>query len=82
MTDDTLKRLANEAGIVLVLCVRDDLTDLEEWRCETEELARFAALVRAQALEDAALTCEGIAMDDKTGYGIAEDCAAAIRALP
>lgn len=41
------------------------------------QAADAAAVARER--ERCALMCEGIAADDKTGYGIAEDCAAAIR---
>jgi hypothetical protein len=41
-------------------------------------LAETARLVEK---ERCALICDGIAEDDMTGYGIASDCAAAIRAL-
>jgi hypothetical protein len=81
MTDATLERLAREAGLHNDGSWWFDADSNAQSDVSTAALARFAALVRVQALEDAALTCEGIAMDDKTGYGIAEDCSAAIRAL-
>lgn len=73
-----LERMACEAGMV---------QDGDYWfsttggsepdqDVSTEALARFAALVRADALEEAAKECEGL-----NDYAIPEDCAAAIRAL-
>ena len=54
------------------------------WNAHAESLTRFAALVRAQALEEAARACEGVrkssrpidSMDDKL-----RKCAVVIRAL-
>ena len=44
-----------------------------------DQMRAYAAAAVARERERCALMCEGIAADDKTGYGIAEDCAAAIR---
>lgn len=49
-----------------------------------EALARFAALVRAQALEDAARVCDSLHTDfwaGKIDDSSANACAAAVRAL-
>ena len=36
------------------------------WGCNDEQLQRFAALVRAEALEDAAKACRELVNDDNT----------------
>ena len=62
--------LAKEAGF----------SEVEDWNsyvCDQQRLERFAALVRAEALEEAAKVC-----DDESRYSNdAECCAAAIRRL-
>ena len=77
MTD--IERMAREAGMH---------NDGQWWfdgdsnaQCDvsTVALTRFAALVRAQALEDAARVCEAIVAANE--YAYADECAAAIRAL-
>lgn len=68
MTHDEIIRMAREAGwwtLPRILRVR---------------LERFAALVAAAEREECAKVCEEVARGDETGYGVAEDCAAAIRA--
>lgn len=79
MTPEDIERMAREAGMH---------NDGQWWfdgdsnaQCDvsTAALARFAALVRAQALEDAAR----VALDQHMMDGLihAKACAAAIRAL-
>lgn len=53
MTAD-IERMAREAGIQDPYTYHGDPDAVTPWICATEDLARFAALVRAQALEDAA----------------------------
>lgn len=84
MTDATaLEALADESG--LAECIDDCYLAMGGWQ---PALARFAELVRAQALEDAAKVCDASwpEMHKYWGDGQAraacEDCAAAIRALP
>jgi hypothetical protein len=74
MTDDTLERLARDAGLVIrtasghtVFC--------------PDELARFAALVRADALEQAAQECIRVGPQGYPLQKLSEGYAAAIRAL-
>lgn len=56
--------------------------NIETADCYTDATVRsLIAAAMAQALEDAARVCDGIAETDGTGYGLVEDCAAAIRAM-
>jgi hypothetical protein len=78
MTDDTIERLAREAGAFTPGRSGD------YWAVTDEALARFAALVRADALEQAAKACEMLSArtDDDTGATVALRWAAEeIRAL-
>jgi hypothetical protein len=53
MTESVIERMALEA------CDGHDFRDRDgDWILDQGELARFAGLVRAQALEDAARLCE------------------------
>ena len=47
------------------------------WDMDVAALERFAALVRAQTLEEAVQKCDDLWQDDGTAY----DCREAIRAL-
>ena len=75
----TIIELAKEAGFDLSV---DEYNGNLEVDCEgvyyTEVLERFAALVRAEALDEAAKVCE---QDEFQIYETAERCAAAIRGL-
>jgi hypothetical protein len=70
-----LERMAREAGLTD--------PDLAPWMTDygyaKDEILRFAALVRADALEDAAKMCESLWMVD--GTHTAKEFAAEIRAL-
>ena len=61
--------LAKEAGL--------HRTEWNDWLCYDKTLERFAALVRAEALEEAAKVCE----TDEMRYECSDECAAAIRGL-
>jgi hypothetical protein len=82
MTDDTLERLAREAGMLPALGGGFTYT---YGAIPADMLARFAALVRADALEQAAKVCEAQeyqywrASEDQDFTP--QDCADAIRAL-
>ena len=83
MTDDTLERLAREAGLVKQHFGSDGL-----WLAGTTDLARFAALVRADERERCAkvstwlaVEIDGFAGIDGNVYSAIEQYAAAIRAL-
>ena len=52
-----------------------------EWRLNQKEVERFAHLVRAQALEEAAGVCEEVCDDPHVVLHVGTVCAAAIRAL-
>ena len=67
------ERMAREAGCFTPGASRN------YWAVTNEALARFAELVRAAERERCAKLCDEFARVDLTGYGIAEDCAAAIR---
>ncbi len=76
MTQDRIIELAREAGM--------------EWQggfsrvveCATQpELERFAALVRAQTLEEAAGVCEEVCDDPHVVLHVGTVCAGAIRQL-
>ena len=79
-------RMARKAGFANV---RGGLMDNGEisdyWDCWPGQLERFfllAAAAGAEAEREAcAKVCDEIAQRDETGYGIAEDCASAIRAM-
>lgn len=83
MTPEDIERMAREAGIDAVRAVdyrREQgrgltLPESQAW----DSVTRFAALVRAQALEQAALCALDQWMLD--GQISAKNCAAAIRAL-
>jgi hypothetical protein len=77
MTPDELQRLAREAGL---LPRQEQAPGIDGAVGYWIALARFAALVRAQALEDAANVC-GQIDDIDPGLVWGERCAAAIRAL-
>lgn len=57
----------------------DDDAGKDCWSHSKEQVRAYAALVRAQALEDAAQVCEAIVASDE--YAYADECAAAIRAF-
>jgi hypothetical protein len=78
MTDDTIERLAREAGMTQD---GDCWFSFDAGDCDvtSHALARFAALVRADALEQAAKVCESIVAADE--YAYADECSAKIRAL-
>ena len=46
-----------------------------------DRLERFAALVRAEALEEAAKVCDKYAKNSSNPMNFAENCAAAIRSM-
>ena len=82
MTRDEIVRIAREAG-----CLGpglggdpDGLWEPSGHENVTDLMFRFAALVAAAEREACAKVCDEIAQRDETGYGIAEDCASAIRA--
>ena len=52
-----------------------------EWRLNQKEVERFAHLVRAQVLEEAAGVCEEVCDDPHVVLHVGTVCAAAIRAL-
>jgi hypothetical protein len=72
-----LERMAREAG--LVQYAGNWCSDQADG-IEPAELARFADLIRADEREKCAKVVDSIAVTDMTGYGVADDCAAAIRA--
>ena len=76
-----IERMARAAGMDRVGNLIYSLGIGSNGGCEIADLARFAALVRADALEDAAKVCEVAEFNrmDKTRGALA--CAAAIRAL-
>lgn len=76
MTPEDIARMAREAGMHNDGCWWFDGDSNAQCDVSTAALTRFAALVRAQALEDAAKECEQL-----NGYANPTDCAAAIRAL-
>jgi hypothetical protein len=49
-------------------------------KLELEAIQKYGDARAAKEREHCALVCEGIAADDMTGYGIADDCAQTIRA--
>ena len=70
--------LAKEAGFVPV----SDTGGVIDWECSHKSLERFAALVRAEELEEAAKVCDRTAKDcSLEAYKTIRDCAAAIREL-
>lgn len=70
-----VKKLAEQAGFNRFGgAKRDDGTESDYYDCWPEDLARFAALVRQEALEEVAKVAEA-------RYGYQSDLAAAIRAL-
>ena len=79
MTDETLERLAREAGLHNDGSWWFDGDSNAQSDVSTAALARFAALVRAQALEDAAQCAAALWMID--GQHSADEFAAAIRTL-
>ncbi len=52
-----------------------------EWRLNQKEVERFATLVRAQTLEEAAGVCEEVCDDPHVVLHVGTVCAAAIRAM-
>lgn len=74
----TVEQLAREAGGIL--CGPSDDSGSLSWQFDSDgvDLARFAALVRAQALEEAAAICER-KLDAAFGYVLGPDCAFDIR---
>ena len=68
MTD--FDKLARDAGAY-------SPENASDWAFSPKEFHRFAKAVRAEALEEAAVVCDG----ESTVEGIAQRCAAAIRAL-
>ena len=75
MTTDDVIKLAHEAGLRIAVEAGDDLPEV--WHItSTPDLVRFAALVRAAALEEAA-----VLIADYNRFGDTRDCSAAIRAL-
>jgi hypothetical protein len=89
MTPDTIERLAREADLTRAFYVKPfRLKAGIQYQIGAEQLERFAALIRAEALEEAAALCDTLADDDETerveGWERCEgraDCARAIRAL-
>ena len=79
MTQKNVIDLARESGLHKMIQVKHVVDKVYE--IPSEKLERFAALVRAEALEEAAKVCEymGRTMPDRDGE-ITEWCAAAIRA--
>ena len=80
--DDDIIKMAQEAG--LRRQQYNLLSNPQQYRFSydgyEENLKRFAALVRADEREACARVCDEFAQQDRTGYGVAEDCAVAIRA--
>lgn len=72
MTDTDIERMAREAEVWAV--TGEYIPQSREFN---QRLARFAALVRADALEQAARECEHLTGDQLDGFGYAE----AMRAL-
>jgi hypothetical protein len=89
MTREDIIRMARAAGWSGLFMTYNEPTGKADWQMVEERLTvpvtmeqieRFAALVAAAEREACAKVCDEIAQRDETGYGIAEDCAAAIRA--
>ena len=82
MTREDIIRMAREAGLTSVIDAHhkeygSGAFDLSLY----EEVTRFAALVAAAEREECAKVCETHTVDDVlVGVGIAQSCAAAIRA--
>ena len=75
MNEDVI-RMASMAGFE----TKRDMAWVDQWEV-TRSLERFAALVRADEREACAKVCETHTVDDVlVGVGIAQSCAAAIRA--
>lgn len=75
----TITELAREAGLVLTCDVQDAY--IRDGRYG-KQLERFAALVRAAALEEAADICERLGLSQNSEWEAGTlDCAAAIRQL-
>lgn len=83
MTTADIERMAREAGLIVYA---DHLTEYDMNSAQQAVAARFAALVRAQAFEQAAQACDAL-IDPDARYGEAEysagiaAAAASIRAL-
>ena len=75
MTDDNLPPLPEPVDYGY----REEGTWVQQLCFTHDQMHAYARAAILAERERCALICEGIAMDDKTGYGIAEDCAAAIR---
>jgi len=68
MTRDDILRLVREAG--------GTLSSFDRWSLHTSDVVRFGALVAAAEREACAKVCD----DEATIEGVAQRCAAAIRA--